>query len=492
VNVLNFVPRGSGRAIRAQLLMLVLLLAPLTADAQKTTPYTDPNNPSMTGTQTVTTAKLDNGNTLETTTAEATGVIGGKYVTETYTYSTEKDKDGNKVRYNRKLVRTTYDKKGGKQLARDGWTEKDTYNEAGGYTHVLDENTVNNETGETTDAHSESENDASGKTLKGHSTKTTRKPGEPANKEDEKYNPETGIWEQASLSVPQLEQTNAQPGNGANDETAYLPDVAGPSSQVVATFNDPDQSGPSGQVLVAFDDRSGHRTFFKALANAQHHVLFKILEGAVAVWLFKSFKGDGTPDDAAVKCAIGGNVPETQALPHVASNGPAITRASSAYERGGSGNGIVSVQTRGDDPLNSRVLIDGSESNIQTLAASDMSVKARLSDNAPLGRHQFAVQSGNKVSGSFPADVVTLRADPVAGGEPGTVSTLTVHCDGLPPADGGTMYFLVSGAARLEDGSQTTSAPVINGIAQVRIRGISAGAALVKFKLQARINGFWT
>ena len=475
----------------ARALILALLLAPLPAAAQKSTPYTDPNNPSLTGTQTVTTTKLDNGNTVETTTAEATGIIGGKYVTETYSYSTETDKDGNKVRYNRKLVRTTYDKKGGKQLARDGWSEKDTYNEAGGFTHVYDENKVNNETGETSDEHYVSEKDASGKTLSGHGTKTTKKPGEKAVKEDEQYDPGRQSWDKVSLSTPSLQQTSVQPGNGAHDEIAYLPDIAGPSSQIVATFSDPDQSGPSGQVLVAFEDRTGHKSFFKTVADAQHHVLFRVMEGAVAFWLFKSFKGDGTPDDAAVKCAIGGNVPEAQAVPHVAANGLAITRASSAYERGGMGNGIVSVQTRGNDPASSRILMDGSNSDIQTLAASDTSVKARISDDAQLGRHEFSLRSGAKTSSAIPADVVTLRADPVAGGEPGTVSTLTVHCDGLPPADGGTMYFLVSGAARLEDGSQTTSAPVINGIAQVRIRAISAGAALVKFKLQARINGFW-
>ena len=478
--------------MRKCFVIAVLLLAPLSAAAQTTTPYVDPNNSGLTGTQTVTTTKLDNGNTVETTTAEATGLAGGKYVSETYTYSTEKDKDGNTVRYTRKLVRTTYDKKGGKQLARDGWTEKDTYNEAGGYNHVFDETTVNNETGETTDEHSESEKDASGKTLSGQSTKTTRKPGEKPVKTDEKFDPQKQTWEKASFAAPSLEETSVQPGNGAHDEVAYLPDAAGPASQVVATFADPDQTGPSGQVMIAFEDRSGHRSFFKTVANAQHHVLFKVMEGAIAVWLFKSFKGDGTPDDGAVKCAIGGNVPETQAVPRVASNGLAITRASSAYERGGAGNGIVSVQTRGNDPAASQLLMDGRSDGIQTLAASDMSVKARLNDDAPLGRHDFQVRSGTKTSNAIPGDVVTLRADPVPAGEPGAVSTLTVHCDGLPPADGGTMYFLVSGAARLEDGSQTTSAPVINGIAQVRIRGISAGAALVKFKLQARINGFWT
>jgi hypothetical protein len=122
----------------ARALILAFLLVPLTAAAQTSTPFVDPNNPSLTGMQTVTTTKLDNGNTLETTTAEATGVIDRKYVTETYTYSTEKDKDGNKVRYNRKLVRTTFDKKGEKQLARDGWTEKDTYNEAGGAARLED------------------------------------------------------------------------------------------------------------------------------------------------------------------------------------------------------------------------------------------------------------------------------------------------------------------------------------------------------------------
>lgn len=490
--MLNRRSQRLGRGALAQALALSLLLNPLAALAQTTKEYTDPSNPSLHGTQTVTTKSLDNGNTLETTTAEATGYIDGNYVTETYTYSTERDKDGNKIRYTRSLRRTTFDKKGGKQIANDKWSERDTYNEAGGYTHVYDETKVNNETGETSDEHAESENDAAGKTLKGHSTKTTKKPGEKAVKTDEEYNPETKTWRTVSLATPSLQKTSVQPGAGAHDETAYLPDVAGPSSQIVATFSDPQQNGPSGQVLVAFEDKSGHRSFFKTVANAQRHVFFKVIEGAVAVWLFKSFKEDGTPDDAAVKCVIGGNVPETQAVPRVSGNGPAITRASSAYERGGSGNGIVSVQTRGNDPAASQMLMDGNGSGIQTLAASNTSVKARLDDDAPLGRHMFSLRSGSKTSAAIPADVVVLRADPVAGGEPGTVHTLTVHCDGLPPADAGTMYFQVSGAARLEDGSQTTSVPVINGIAQVRIRGISAGAALVKFKLQARINGFWT
>jgi hypothetical protein len=474
------------------LIAALVLVMPLAAAAQKTTPYTDPNEPSLTGTQTTTTTTLGNGNTLQTTTAKTSGIINGEYVTQTYSYETEKDSAGNTVRYFRKLIRTTYDKKGGKQLKRGGWTEKDTYNAAGGYTHVVDETAVDNQTGETSDEHSESENDAAGHTLSGHSTKTTRKPGEKPVKENEQYNPDSGKWEKVSFAAPSLQQTTAQPGAGTHDETAYLPDVAGASSEIVATFDDPDRSGPSGQVLVGFEDRSGRRSFFKTVADAQHHVAFKVLEGAVAVWLFKSFKSDGNPDDGAVKCAIGGNVPETQAVAHVPANGPAITRASSAYERGGTGNGMISVQTRGSDPARARLLMDGSSAHIQTLAASNTSVKARIDDDAALGRHQFSLESGGKTGNWFPADVVTLRADPVAGGEPGTVSTLTVHCDGLPPGDSGTMYFLISGAAQLENGSETTSVPVKDGIAQVRIRGVRAGAALVKFKLQARIDGFWT
>lgn len=472
------------------------MMAQLSALAQTTspTPWTDPSDGWLTGTQTVTTSTLTNGNTVETTTNVATGTdASGHYVTETYSYSTEKDAAGNKVHYTRKLTRTTFDKKGGKQLANDTWSEKEDYNEAGGYHRTYDDTKVNNETGETTDDHSDGDYDAAGRIKNGHSKKTTRKPGEKPVVQEENWNPDSNQWEKISLASPALENISAQPGDGASDETAVVPDLAGPSSQIVATFNDPDRPGPSGQAIVAFEDSSGHRTFFKTVADAQHHLVVKIAEGIAAVWLFKDFKRDGTPDDGAVRCAIArnGTVAETQAVPNVPANGPAITRASSAYERGGSSNGLVSMQTRGNDPVSSRILMDGSQNGIQTEAASNMNVKARLTDDAGLGRHTFSLESRTKTSNAVPADVVTLRADPVPAGETGSVAVLTVHCDGLPASDSGTMFFQVSGSARLEDGTETTSVPVQNGIAQVRIRGMRSGPALVKFKLQARISGFW-
>lgn len=136
--------------------------------------------------------------------------------------------------------------------------------------------------------------------------------------------------------------------------------------------------------------------------------------------------------------------------------------------------------------------MDGSNANVETVAASNMETKGQLADGTSLGRHTFAVRSDKTVSNTMPADVVALRADPIGVAETGAVQTVTVHVDGLPASDSGTMYFQVGGAAQLLDGGSTTSVPVTNGIAQVQIRGIHAGAALVRFKLHAQIPGFWT
>lgn len=288
----------------------------------------------------------------------------------------------------------------------------------------------------------------------------------------------------------QLKKTSAHPGDGASDEVAFLPDVAGPNSTIVATFEDPESTGPGGQATIAFDDKNGRRTFFQAATDAQHRLAFKVAEGTVAVWLFKHFDASGKPDIAAVKCAIGrgGVIAGTQEIANAARSGPAIVRAATAYERGGASRGLVNLQTRGSDPLDARLLVDGRSDMTQTVAASDMSVKAQFNDNAPLGRHDLAVDSRGRKSNSVAADLVTLRADPVTPGTTGSVQTVTVHAEGLPPSDKGTMYFRVSGSARLESGGETIAVPVNGDTAQVRIRGERAGPALVSYTLAAELG----
>lgn len=458
--------------------------------AQKTTPYTSPDG--LTGTSTTTTKTLDNGNTVETVTHDTSGTLGGQYVHDVYTSTIEKDSAGNVIKQGTRQVTTKFDKdpkQGGKQLSQDTFNQTGTVNQFGQETRVTDESKVDNKTGETSDEHTESTFDAHGAKLKSHRTTKSHKPGQRTTTKEEDWDAETDTYKEVSMAAPVLTPIASQNGTGASDETAYLPDVAGPGSTVVATFNDPEHAGPSGQAVVAFQDSTGHRSFFRAVANAQHHLFFKIAEGAVAVWLFKDFTGDGKPDEGAVECAISraGTVADTQAIADAPQNGLAITRGATAYERGGASRGIVSLQTRGNDPAASRILVDGKANETQTVASSDMNVKAALNDDVSLGRHELSVESNGRRSNSIAADVVTLRADPVAGGETGTVNTLTVHVEGLPAQDNGIMYFTVSGSARLEDGSETTHVPVRDGIAQVRIRGVRSGPALVKYKLQAQL-----
>lgn len=473
------------------LLLIFAWLSPMAGLAQKTTPYTSPDG--LTGTSTTSTQKLDNGNTVETTTHDTSGTRNGEYVHDTYQVRVEKDRGGNIVKQTTRQLVAKYDKKGGTQLSQDTFNQTSTYNGIGEETRITDDTSVNNQTGETTDEHTESKFDASGKKTQSHRKTTTHKGGQKTTK-NEDWDPSTDTYKEVSMATPSLEPITATPGDGASSESAYLPDVAGPSSTIVATFTDQSQNGPSGQATVAFEDNTGRRTFFRAVTDAQHHLAFKVAEGVAAVWLFKDFTGDRKPDDGAVRCLISrtATVPDSDAVTSAPTHGLAITRASSAYERGGMSNGIVSVETRGNDPATSHLLMDGSSDNINTLAASDMSVKAQLGDNAPLGRHSFSLQSGAQTSNAIPADVVSLRADPVPPGETGSVRTLTVHCDGLPASDPATMYFQVSGSAQLESGEEQTSVPVQDGIARVQIRGVRSGPALVKYKLRAQIAGFWT
>ncbi len=251
--------------------------------------------------------------------------------------------------------------------------------------------------------------------------------------------------------------------------TAYLPDVAGPGSTIVATFTQ--------RAVVTFEDKSGRRTSMNVVAGADGRLVFKVAKDAVAVLL-----GDA-------KCVIArdGVVPGTAAVADIPRSGPAIVRAATAYERGGSSHGLVNLGAQRIDAATARVLVDGNSLAANTVAASDMNVKALLHDDIGLGRHSIALQSGGKRSNAIAADVVELHAQAPPPGETGSVQTLAVRVDGLPAGDSAYMNFSVSGSARLEDGGETTRVPVENGVAQVRIRGEHAGPALISYKLEAEL-----
>ncbi len=187
------------------------MMAPLSALAQTTTPYT--NSSRIPGTKTVTTKKLANGNTVETTTAVGAGLASsGVFGRFTETDEVEKDRDGNTVKETSKWTETIYNDdpaKGGKQVSQSTGTITDTTNQTGGHDKVSDTAFVNNRTGETIDDHSESSVDADGKQLKGHETRTTRKPGEKPVKDEYNWDADQG-WHKVSLEPPALTGGNSQ------------------------------------------------------------------------------------------------------------------------------------------------------------------------------------------------------------------------------------------------------------------------------------------
>jgi len=488
-------------------LAFVFQLSPVFA--QKTTQIQEGTE---TGTQTVTTSTDAAGNTVTTTTKDLNGplndgnpanngISGATSQTDHGVTTVTTDGAGHEIDRVETNTHENLDKNGNvvSRTTRE-WKEHTDWT-SGKRTYTSHTVVVNNNTGETTTDDWSSENTYFGaggtghwEHTGGHQTVTVQKKGgEPKKTLERDWDWMDGTWKnkQLSMLIPEVPQT----GNGAATEQVFAPNVAGPGSEIVATVIDSnqnlDQSGPEDQVTVQIDDNKGQHRFFRLFTDPNGHVNFKLPAYAAAFELFTHFTADRKAGPAAARCLVDANatVPGTQAVANVPSAGNAITRASSAYERGT--NNLIDLQTRGVDPLRAQVMLNASNANVETVAASNMETKGLISPDAPLGRTSVTVKSGG-TSNAIPADIVQLRADPIGVSETGAVQTVTVHCDGLPPTDPGTMYFQVGGAAVLADGSTTTTVPVQNGIAQVQIRGVHAGAALVRFKLHAQIAGFWT
>ena len=168
-------------------------------------------------------------------------------------------------------------------------------------------------------------------------------------------------------------------------------------------------------------------------------------------------------------------------------SGPAITEANTAYERGGYNRGLVQMQTRGTDPLHSKLLLDGSDKQLDTYGTSDMSIVGKLHDDTPLGRHTVGVQNGSQRLNDQQADVVTQQIAPLPPLKTGQVVPVHVHFDGLGK-DRASVRFTVEGSASLADGSTTTVVPVdAKGDCQIQIRATQPGNLVIGTVLMVEI-----
>lgn len=456
--------------------------------------------------QMVTTSTDAAGNTVTTTTTDlseplTSGVAGATYQTDHTETSVTTDGGGHEIDRHEVHVHENLDKQGGRVISRTTReiTEHRDY-VTGVWTTTSHTVVVNNNTHQTTTIDYTSRSDlvntgdgAHWEQVDGHQTVVVEQPGQPAKKIERSYDGLYGRWE-ASHTISMLVPTVPQAGGSADSEHVYLPGIAGPSSQIVATVEDPTQDGPVDEVTVQVVDSQGHRHWYDAYTDPDGHIDFQLPAGAAAVALFTHFTRDREPDDAAAHLTVDPHATVSDADPvtNAPSSGPAIDRAPSAYERGGASRNLLELQTRDVDPLRARIVMDGSTVHVETVAASNLETIGQFDGDTALGRHTFAVKSGSVRSNAFPADIVTLQADPLGVSGTGTVQTVTVHCLGLPQSDIGTMYFQVGGAAVLADGETTSAVAVHDGVAEVRIRGVHAGPAIVRFHLHATINGFWT
>ena len=479
---------GRLRAAFAGAALLTIMFVWVTAaHAQKTTTESLDNDAvGVKGTKTTTTSA--DGRTV-TTTINKTSTGSEVQMTKS-TEVVKKDAQGNILSSSFTSEDTWTDFKGN-VFEHKTYKGESKYNELGGHSEsfkITDE--IETPDGKkTTVDEGTRESDAAGNPQSGKYTKTITQPGKDPEVKHFQYRPGYGYEPTDKVSFDRVEPIDSP--SAVADEQAYLPEVAGPSSLIMATFEEPGHAGPS-DVIVGEVASDGGTRYYKTRTDSLHHLFFNVAKGVTALVLFKYFDG-GKPDKAAVRCAVSASapVPGTDAVPHPLERGTAIERAAPAYERGGSSKGLFSLQTRGLDPSQARLTVDGSALHVDTLTASDRSIMGRLHDDVSLGRHVLSLESDGKKANDVTSDVVALRADPLPPLRTGSVAQVTVHVDGLPPTDSATMTFQVGGGAELVDGSTTITVPVRNGVAQCRVRGVRAGTVNVRYHLNARIPGFW-
>lgn len=285
-------------------------------------------------------------------------------------------------------------------------------------------------------------------------------------------------------------QTTPRSGNGGgSDSGVYLPPIAGAQSEIVGTVVADSGAGPSDFVVATVTDR-GARAYYSGRTDEQGHFHLRLpaLDGIASLLLFKHFDEHGQPDMGAEMrvTSAAAHLENTRALSNLPTGGPAIVEASTAYELGGNGQGLVPLHVRGVDPLDARVLLDGGGANVDTLAASDESVLARLGPATALGRHAISVESDGARSNAQIADVVTQRFSQVGALRTGEVVPVSVSINGLGN-DPATVTFTVRGAAALADGRASDTIPVEHASATTEIRGEHAGQLFVDTVLDVTI-----
>src|SRR5271165_877294 len=289
----------------------------------------------------------------------------------------------------------------------------------------------------------------------------------------------------------QFTQVKPAPGNGTGtDNGIYLPPVSSSHSEITGTVQ-AQQDEPAGpkDFIVGSVDAQGRKKFWHGLTDANGHFHFAVpaaIAGLAALVVFRHFNKDGVPD-AGSDCQITdgpAHLPGATQLANVPPAGPAITEGYPVYEEGGHGQGLMQVLTRNGDPRASKLLLDGSDRGVDTLASSDRALVGKIQDGTQPGFYRASFASGSQHSNDLPTSIVRVTYDPIPTLKPGSTTMVRMHIQGIRPQDAAIVIFNVTGAAKLADGGTTASVPVKDDLAQVLIRGVTPGELNISTDLE--------
>jgi hypothetical protein len=212
-------------------------------------------------------------------------------------------------------------------------------------------------------------------------------------------------------------------------------------------------------------DRNGHLTFLPQIAGLAAPV--------VAVHVYHAL-ADGTLSSGSTTTITNSppDLPGSQPVenaPHGAAS--SISRASSVVDSHGNPTTVLEYQTTGTNAT-SRVLVNGSASLVDTVAASDQSVVAVA--RVGTGLNRIAIETNGISSNVITQAVVATRFAPLPALHTGQTAQFTEYVSG---AEGLRVVarVTISGAATFADGTTSKWLSTTNGVLSAPIRAGNPG-----------------
>jgi hypothetical protein len=287
-------------------------------------------------------------------------------------------------------------------------------------------------------------------------------------------------------SVPTLDADSryhavtAQAGDGTGTDSGdFLPPLASTGGAVTGTVW-PDTGTGATAFFLGTVDAQGKEIFVRGRTDADGHFDLRVPAGIIALVLFKHFDKHGVPDQGST-CTIGtpsSRIPDLEPVANVPASGPALLEANTAYQRGGSSDGVFYLHTRGINPYTAQVLVDGRSDKTDVLAASSDSMVGQFHDDVALGRHTIGASSDGRPTNDQQMDLVTFAFRPMGSLKPGQVQDAVLDIQGLH-GDPAVVDFTVTGSAKVAGGGDHRRVPVVNDTATCSVQADTPGPFLV-------------